>query len=41
AGKRTRISCLLRELYGSGVDRVRIQRQVFETPSKKKVEISI
>jgi len=41
AGKRTRISCLLRELYGNGVERVRIQRQVFETPSKKKVEISI
>jgi len=40
AGKRTRISCLLRELYGSGVDRIRIQRQIFETPSKKKIEIS-
>jgi len=40
AGKRTRISCLLRELYGSGVDRVRIQRQTFESASKKKIEIS-
>jgi len=40
AGKRTRISCILRELYGPGVDRVRIQKQHFETPSKRKIEIS-
>lgn len=31
---------LLRELYGNGVDRVRIEHQTFETPSKKKIEIA-
>lgn len=39
AGKKTRVMALLRELYGNGVDRLRIEHQTFETPSKKKVEI--
>lgn len=39
AGKKTRVMALLRELYGNGVDRLRIEHQGFETPSKKKIEI--
>ncbi|XP_029847031.2 replication factor C subunit 3 [Ixodes scapularis] len=39
AGKKTRIMCLLRELYGAGVERLRIEHQNFMTPSKKKVDI--
>ena len=30
---------LLREMYGSGVDRLRIEHQNYETPSKKKLDI--
>ena len=40
AGKKTRIMCLLRELYGSGVEKLRIEQHNFTTPSKKKLEIS-
>lgn len=40
AGKKTRIHCLLRELYGAGVDKVRIEHQTFQTPSNKKIEIN-
>ena len=39
SGKKTRIMALLRELYGAGVERLRIEHQNFETPSKKKLEI--
>ncbi|KAJ8716591.1 hypothetical protein PYW07_003218 [Mythimna separata] len=39
AGKKTRIMCLLRELYGSGVERLRQETMTFTTPSNKKVEI--
>ncbi|XP_047025353.1 replication factor C subunit 3 [Helicoverpa zea] len=38
AGKKTRIMCLLRELYGSGVERLRQETMTFTTPNKK-VEI--
>ncbi|XP_042313372.1 replication factor C subunit 3 [Sceloporus undulatus] len=40
AGKKTRIMCLLRELYGSGVEKLRIEHQIITAPSKKKIEIS-
>jgi len=40
AGKKTRIMCLLRELYGAGVEKLRIEHQSFITPSKKKIEVS-
>lgn len=40
AGKKTRIMCLLRELYGAGVERLRIEHQNFVTPSHKKIEIT-
>lgn len=39
AGKRTRIMCLIRELYGPGADKLRMEATTFETPSKKKIEI--
>jgi len=40
AGKKTRIMCLLKELYGSGVEKLRIKKHEFTTPSKKKLEIA-
>ncbi|KXJ11265.1 replication factor C subunit 3 [Exaiptasia diaphana] len=40
AGKKTRIMCILKELYGSGVEKLRIEQHSFTTPSRKKVEIS-
>ncbi|XP_063985262.1 replication factor C subunit 3 [Diachasmimorpha longicaudata] len=39
AGKKTRIMAIIRELYGSGVERLRMEAMQFETPSKKKLEI--
>lgn len=32
--------CILKELYGNGVEKLRIEREEFETPSKKKIEMS-
>ncbi|KAL6473201.1 hypothetical protein MHYP_G00193890 [Metynnis hypsauchen] len=40
AGKKTRIMCLLRELYGAGVEKLRIEHQSIIAPSKKKIEIN-
>ena len=40
AGKKTRVMCILRELYGPGVEKLRIERQQFETPSKKTIEMT-
>ncbi|KAB0802839.1 hypothetical protein PPYR_05025 [Photinus pyralis] len=39
AGKKTRIMCILKDLYGSGVERLRMEQLNFTTPSKKKLEI--
>ncbi|CAH0390085.1 unnamed protein product [Bemisia tabaci] len=39
AGKKTRIMALLRELYGSGVERLRMEHMNFTTPSNKKIEV--
>lgn len=39
AGKKTRIMCLLRELYGTGVERLRNETMTFTTPSNRKIEI--
>lgn len=39
AGKKTRVMCVLRELYGSGVEKLRIEHNNFTTPSNKKLEI--
>jgi replication factor C subunit 3/5 len=40
AGKKTRIMCILRELYGTGVERLRIEREEFQTPSNKRIEMT-
>ncbi|KAM7426704.1 Subunit of heteropentameric Replication factorC (RF-C) [Porites harrisoni] len=40
SGKKTRIMCILRELYGAGVEKLRIEQQNFTTPSNKKIEMS-
>lgn len=39
AGKRTRIDLLLKEIYGPGVEKIHITNELFETPSKRKIEI--
>lgn len=39
AGKKTRIMCLLKELYGAGVERLRMGHMNFTTPSNKNLEI--
>lgn len=39
AGKKTRIMCMLRELYGAGVERLRNETMTFSTPSNRKIEI--
>lgn len=39
AGKKTRIMCVLRELYGPGVERLKMEMMSFTTPSNKKLEI--
>ena len=38
AGKKTRIMCLLRELYGSGVEKLRIEHMNFTVSSSRKSE---
>lgn len=40
AGKKTRIGCVLRELYGAGAERLRLEHHNFTTPSKKKIDIT-
>lgn len=40
AGKKTRVMCLLNQLYGPGVERLRLEHQSFYTPSKKKIDIN-
>lgn len=39
AGKKTRIMCLLKELYGPGVERLKMSHQTFTAPSSKRVDI--
>ncbi|EAU83080.2 DNA clamp loader [Coprinopsis cinerea okayama7 len=41
AGKKTRISCTLKQLFGAGVEKLKIDQRVFLTPSKRKMEINI
>ncbi|OQV13255.1 Replication factor C subunit 3 [Hypsibius exemplaris] len=40
AGKQTRITCLLADMFGTGVHRMRIHYITFTTPSNKKMEIT-
>jgi replication factor C subunit 3/5 len=41
AGKKTRVNCLLRALYGPGAEKLRLERRSFTTPSKRVVEIGM
>uniref|UniRef100_A0A3B4UQH2 Replication factor C (activator 1) 3 n=1 Tax=Seriola dumerili TaxID=41447 RepID=A0A3B4UQH2_SERDU len=41
AGKKTRIMCLLRELYGAGVEKLRIEHQTIVSPYNKRLKIEI
>ncbi|KAI0052271.1 P-loop containing nucleoside triphosphate hydrolase protein [Auriscalpium vulgare] len=41
AGKKTRIACTLRELFGPGVEKLKIDQRVFLTPSRKKLDVNI
>lgn len=41
AGKKTRIACLLRELYGPGTYKLKIDQRVFVTPSNRKIDVNI
>lgn len=41
SGKKTRIMCLLKEMFGQGVERLRREELSFTTPSNKKLQISV
>ncbi|ORX72276.1 P-loop containing nucleoside triphosphate hydrolase protein [Linderina pennispora] len=41
SGKRTRISAVLREIYGPGADKLKVDQRVFETPSRRKIELNV
>ena len=41
AGKKTRILATLQELYGPGVNRMKIDVRTFKTPSNRKIEFNI
>ncbi|TRM64397.1 P-loop containing nucleoside triphosphate hydrolase protein [Schizophyllum amplum] len=41
AGKKTRITCVLRELFGPGAEKLKIDQRVFLSPSKRKLEINL
>lgn len=41
AGKKTRVSALLRQLYGPGADRLKLDKRTFTTPSKRTIEINM
>lgn len=41
SGKKTRISCLLRSIYGAGAERLRLDKRSFTTPTKRTIEINM
>ncbi|KAI9223378.1 putative subunit of DNA replication factor C (RF-C) [Blastocladiella britannica] len=41
AGKRTRILATLRALFGSGVDKVKVEHRTLVTPSNRKIDVSL
>ncbi|GAO47953.1 P-loop containing nucleoside triphosphate hydrolase protein [Saitoella complicata NRRL Y-17804] len=41
AGKKTRIVATLKELYGPGVEKLKIDQRIFVTPSNRKLEVNI
>lgn len=40
AGKKTRIMCVLKQLYGTAAERLRNETLTFTTPSNRKIEIA-
>lgn len=40
AGKKTRIMCILKELYGASAERLRNETMTFTTPSNRKIDIT-
>ncbi|XP_018321300.1 replication factor C subunit 3 [Agrilus planipennis] len=40
SGKKTRMMCLLKEMYGPGVERLKVENMNFTTPSNKKLEVT-
>ncbi|KAI0303647.1 P-loop containing nucleoside triphosphate hydrolase protein [Multifurca ochricompacta] len=41
AGKKTRIAATLNELFGGGVEKLKIDQRVFITPSRKKLDVNV
>ncbi|KAI5478218.1 replication factor C subunit 5 [Pseudohyphozyma bogoriensis] len=41
AGKKTRIMCTLRELYGPGVEKIRIEQRVVTTKTNRKIAVNV
>lgn len=41
AGKKTRVTALLRELYGPGAEKLKLDKRTFTTPTKRQVEINM
>ncbi|GJE88606.1 P-loop containing nucleoside triphosphate hydrolase protein [Phanerochaete sordida] len=41
AGKKTRIACTLKELFGKGVEKLKIDQRVFLTPSRRKLDVNV
>ncbi|KAJ1748032.1 Replication factor C (RF-C) subunit [Coemansia sp. RSA 1290] len=41
AGKRTRIAAVLREIYGPSAEKLKVSQRIFETPSRRKLEINL
>lgn len=41
SGKKTRVTALLRELYGPGAEKLKLDKRTFTTPTKKAVEINL
>ncbi|KAJ1917238.1 Replication factor C (RF-C) subunit [Mycoemilia scoparia] len=40
AGKKTRITATLREIFGPGVEKIKIDQRQFQTPSNRKIDIN-
>lgn len=40
AGKKTRVVALLREIFGAGVERMKLEHRTFKTPTNKSIEVT-